>query len=1313
MSLPTEEESGQLSSEESSSDDGGICGTTSSSAFSTSRSNSGTGLDGFHPFDGLDFLNTEPTEENDIPMTIKRLSKPSFIDVRESHPMIRRVSGPRLHWLAHPTCLCSALRLLSGDPVVPRVLVFLCEFLLEQGVSTPNLFTTKPPQKLGRIVAGPHFCATLAAGCVVGPCGADAVSLGPRYEEVRSLFNQGHFYDCGSPVVAAALLKPLIPVSCYDRCLTIVEKHIRLAEERLFSPHMPGGPERLATIGMGGPDLIESLDAGPPSTTAGQGPTGGPASGALVSLGAGDHEEISVFHRAMERLRARSALSEEDNRPLREVIYRCAFSTRSLLADMDLLFFSLPKINRDAIEYLGVCLSKMALNWAVNGATLDRIARIFAPYLIRPNFWGASASRRSLFLQSRFVYLFLLFIKKKHLIFTPDERAEMDLSETAFLDSVIREVLPPAVCLVQPELLPSFTQRPLGGGAEGLSNPPVAAQPPAPLDPSAPTLPVRPRHPTCRHPRSIFPASPAPRGAPAHFPSHNDRCYDGDVVVGTARRDVDSSAGAARQPAARLPDGRPWRPPPAPLTVLPPSRAMPARRPRPPIRGGGTSPSPSPSRPGSPPGTPASSRFMADPQGLTPISGIRSPRAPAGLPSPSMVLAAGLPALAAPSPQPMAPPASPAFTTTDAPPAPGGYAATPTATPLALRGAFSPMGADEPTPASLVVRPVGADSPSRQDSPTATPPPPPPRVPALRLPPPRPAAPADPEMVPQAPSPSPLGSCPPPTATTGPRVPPPPPSVAPPPPLTARGPLTARVGSNLEGYAAGAAPVRPVFMTDEDLRLNEVARDFLQLSSHMNAWLQEPMYRVHGEFFRLASPSVVAARPGADLPDAPPAEEADGGQPEAPGRGLLHLLDQMAARQRRGDGATPGAAERKQPRTHRHHPHRHGPRGPKGRIDEGRPDLPRSPGTPGGPADADRGAEDQPQPLARPRRLVANVLSAMTYPGTLDHVSIDALHVKVLDASLPQQLPRKTTYLFDEHPELLNHHQQPLHHGDSCELCSARFTLFHRGMHCNYCSRLLCRDCCRSEFLIPWRILEKSGCRGLIACLLARGRLRWAAVQGDFASYPVCSKCEDHLNRHIHAPVLLLTRMSGPAIQAIGLHRWTELLRARAEVMCALHMHLLAPARGGLRPGCPSRHFLLSLLPPRHVALLLPVPRISMTDLLQLRMSTAYTDPLLRVAGLLKRHVRGCPHCALDALCFCGAADQCLVVTADPHAALGPATALVSPLFRMPRDPAEGLVVCSGCRKPCHRDCLVARRTLCKRCFARRSSHGPLQPELY
>jgi hypothetical protein len=76
---------------------------------------------------------------------------------------------------------------LSGGLTVPRLLVFLCDYLLQTGTSHKGLF---------RMAADP-----------------------PRLAEARQRLDAGRFYDCGDPVTVAALLKayvrelpsPLVP----------------------------------------------------------------------------------------------------------------------------------------------------------------------------------------------------------------------------------------------------------------------------------------------------------------------------------------------------------------------------------------------------------------------------------------------------------------------------------------------------------------------------------------------------------------------------------------------------------------------------------------------------------------------------------------------------------------------------------------------------------------------------------------------------------------------------------------------------------------------------------------------------------------------------------------------------------------------------------------------------------------------------------------------------------------------------------------------------------------------------------------------
>lgn len=180
---------------------------------------------------------------------------------------------------------------------------------------------------------------------------------------------------------------------------------------------------------------------------------------------------------------------------------------------------------------------------------------------------------------------------------------------------------------------------------------------------------------------------------------------------------------------------------------------------------------------------------------------------------------------------------------------------------------------------------------------------------------------------------------------------------------------------------------------------------------------------------------------------------------------------------------------------------------------------------------------------------------------------------------------------------------------------------------------------------------------------------------------------------------------------------------------CLLHR---AWSSGNISVGLlPTPNFQPPNPPPfshRCIPFLLPQARASINDLVQLRASATFTAPLVRLAALFRRHVRQCPHCALDATAFCGAGERCGRLVAARITAkaqrqqqvgdMGPERLqeevtpepepmpLVSPILASMglAKASEGAgylswdayEVCASCRHVCHRVCVV--RHVCLRC---------------
>ena len=120
------------------------------------------------------------------------------------------------------------------------------------------------------------------------------------------------------------------------------------------------------------------------------------------------------------------------------------FTQRAQLSELEELFFSMTKANRDTLEYIGVFSAKLELDFCKNngdeGVILFQMANLFAPYLIRPSVWTTSSPQEkkvAKFLQQRFILLFFLFLKKKHNLLTKLERMEIDRSDDEILENMV------------------------------------------------------------------------------------------------------------------------------------------------------------------------------------------------------------------------------------------------------------------------------------------------------------------------------------------------------------------------------------------------------------------------------------------------------------------------------------------------------------------------------------------------------------------------------------------------------------------------------------------------------------------------------------------------------------------------------------------------------------------------------------------------------------------------------------------------------------------------------------------------------------
>ena len=309
--------------------------------------------------------------------------------------------------------------LLSGELIVPRILVYMCEYMLEVGGRRRDLFRAR----------------------------ADAT----RVAEVRGRFEAGVFFDCGDPVVVAMLFRtwlrelpaPLFPVYTYRSVLQIVEQHMVLAKRKIeqhrYYPHL----------------RQQNPDHAP-----------GPLS--------------ELWDVLMDRERADTTANGAPSTPvspLRRILFNFAFSVSASIDRLRELFFELPRVNRNALEYVGVFFAKLSLGAAHNHCTVHELATSFSSYLVRPDFWSRSVAERQRcqFLTNAFVVLFLYFIKKKHNILTPEEREMLERTDEEAINLLMVDALPSSSML---DIAVESAAGPAGGvlgAAQGLAGPLDAA----------------------------------------------------------------------------------------------------------------------------------------------------------------------------------------------------------------------------------------------------------------------------------------------------------------------------------------------------------------------------------------------------------------------------------------------------------------------------------------------------------------------------------------------------------------------------------------------------------------------------------------------------------------------------------------------------------------------------------------------------------------------------------------------------------------------------------------------------------------------
>jgi len=187
----------------------------------------------------------------------------------------------------------------------------------------------------------------------------------------------------------------------------------------------------------------------------------------------------------------------------------------------------------------------------------------------------------------------------------------------------------------------------------------------------------------------------------------------------------------------------------------------------------------------------------------------------------------------------------------------------------------------------------------------------------------------------------------------------------------------------------------------------------------------------------------------------------------------------------------------------------------------------------------------------------------------------------------------------DEKSVLYNHQKTKRKPGTSCAQCHHEFKGFmsKKSKYCRYCGKLFCSDCCKHKFVVPSKIIRK----------------------GDFESHDVCSTCNQYLLSSRHLPLIQFRSLRPEAIRVIGKSKYDTINELQGLLVDYIYSYFL--------PDCPSRYFLLSLIPTRYHSLLTEQPLVSIVDLCELK-STRYTIWLQNLAQIFDKHVQCCKHCS-------------------------------------------------------------------------------------
>eukprot|EP00048_Salpingoeca_helianthica_P008598 m.124428 g.124428 ORF g.124428 m.124428 type:complete len:933 (+) comp14649_c3_seq1:144-2942(+) len=294
---------------------------------------------------------------------------------------------------------------------LPRVLVFLCEYLQDFLSSKANTSGPRTPP-----------LAMILASTLAEPIEPDMVAA------VRERFCRGDLYDCRSPPCMLQIFKaflrelprPILPTEFYPEFIAIVVEQVQTAVRAVRES------QYYNTL------LVASQDR----------------DGRLDTWLLGLFTEPADYVPGL----------ESSSRRLEAAVLTVAMSVRQPCQQLEELFFRLPRLHRDVLEYLGVMFARLDLlarsEIAVALSPLLLIlAETFSCFVMRPEFWAAAHStgyRHRLHVAAMLALVALM--KRKHNLITSSERTTMQLSGPSFVDTVLQNLLQRGMATSSPRL---------------------------------------------------------------------------------------------------------------------------------------------------------------------------------------------------------------------------------------------------------------------------------------------------------------------------------------------------------------------------------------------------------------------------------------------------------------------------------------------------------------------------------------------------------------------------------------------------------------------------------------------------------------------------------------------------------------------------------------------------------------------------------------------------------------------------------------------------------------------------------------------